>query len=81
MDFLNAAFVDTVITSGKGKVIPVNQNDFQSKHNNIFNNVKFATCFCYSNHHQADISVHGLRSVLTVWSPYCLHLLCRISDI
>jgi hypothetical protein len=32
---------------------------FSQKHN-IFNNVKFATtCFGYSNHHQADISVHG----------------------
>jgi len=28
--------------------------------NNIFNNVKFATCFSYSNHHQADISVYNL---------------------
>jgi len=27
----------------------------QSKHCNIFNNVQFATCFDYSNHHQADI--------------------------
>jgi hypothetical protein len=25
----------------------------------ILNNVRFATCFGYSNHHQADISVHG----------------------
>jgi hypothetical protein len=32
---------------------------FSPKHNSIFNNVKFATCFGYSNHHQADISVHG----------------------
>jgi len=31
----------------------------QSKHNNIFNNVKYATCFGYSNHHLAGISVHG----------------------
>jgi hypothetical protein len=30
-----------------------------SKHNNLFNSVKFASCFGYSNHHQADISVHG----------------------
>ena len=36
-----------------------NLNVVQSKHNNIFNNVKFATCFGYSSHHQADISVHG----------------------
>jgi hypothetical protein len=32
---------------------------FSPEHNNIFNNVKFATCFSYSNYHQADISVHG----------------------
>jgi len=32
---------------------------FSQNHNNIFNNVKFATCFGYSNHHQADISVYG----------------------
>jgi hypothetical protein len=31
----------------------------QSKHKIIFNNVQFATCFGYSNHHQANISVHG----------------------
>jgi hypothetical protein len=31
----------------------------QSKHNNIFNNVKLPTSFGYSNHHQADISVHA----------------------
>jgi hypothetical protein len=36
-----------------------NKKVVQSKHNNIFNNVKFATCFSYSNHHQADISVPG----------------------
>ena len=36
-----------------------NYNIVQSKHNNIYNDVKFATCFGYSNHHQADISVHG----------------------
>ena len=55
-------------------------NVAQSKHNNIFNNVKFATCFGYSNHHQADISVRGHDMFsATVWNPYCLHLLCRIS--
>ena len=31
----------------------------QSKHNVVFNNMKFATCFGYSNRHQAEISVHG----------------------
>jgi len=36
-----------------------NQKVVQSKHNNILNNVQFATCFGYSNHHQVDISLHG----------------------
>jgi len=36
-----------------------NINVIQSKHNNMFNNVKFTTCFGYSNHHQVYISVHG----------------------
>ena len=41
---------------------------FSQKHNNIFKNVKFATCFGYSNPHQADISVHGHDLVsATVW--------------
>ena len=34
-------------------------NVLQSKHNDTFNNVQLATCFGYSNHHQADISVYG----------------------
>jgi hypothetical protein len=33
---------------------------FSQKRKNIFNNVKFATCFDYSNHHQADISAYIL---------------------
>jgi hypothetical protein len=33
-----------------------NCNVVQSKHNNIFNSVQLATCFSYSNHHQADVS-------------------------
>jgi hypothetical protein len=37
----------------------LNKMSFSQKHNNIFNNVKFAACFGYSNHHQVDISVHG----------------------
>jgi hypothetical protein len=47
-----------------------NSNIVQSKHNNIFNNVKFATCFGYTNHNQADISVHvhDMFSA-TVWDP------------
>jgi len=43
-----------------------------SKHNNIFNNVKFATCFGYSNHHQADISVHGHD----LFSAYSMGYIC-----
>jgi len=35
-----------------------NYNVVQSKHNNIFNTVQLATCFSYSNHHQADVSEH-----------------------
>ena len=54
----------------------VHSNVAQSKHNNIFNNVKFSTCFGNSSHHQADISVHGYDMlIVTVWDPYCLHLL------
>jgi hypothetical protein len=35
-----------------------------------------------SNHHQTDISVHGHDMFsATVWDPYCLYLLCRISSI
>jgi len=56
------------------EVIPLccstKQNILQSKHNNIFNYVKFATCFVYSNQHQADISVHGHGMFsATVWDP------------
>jgi hypothetical protein len=38
-------------------------DDARSSERQIFNNVKFATCFGYSNHHQADISVHVLMVV------------------
>jgi len=45
----------------------------QPKHNNTFNNVTFATSFGYSNHHQADISVHGHDMFsATVWDPTLL---------
>jgi hypothetical protein len=40
-------------------LISANLNVVQTKHNNIFNNVNFSTCFGYRNHHQADISVQG----------------------
>jgi len=54
------------------------KKSFSQKHNNILSNVKFATCFVYSNHYQADISVHGHNMFsATVWDPYCLHLLCK----
>ena len=40
----------------------------ESKHNNIFSTVQFATCLGYSNHHQADIAVHGHGMFsATVW--------------
>jgi len=39
----------------------------QSKHNYTFNNVKFAICFGYSKHQQADISVHG-RNMFSAYS-------------
>jgi hypothetical protein len=35
-----------------------NYNVAQSKHNNIFNNVKLLHAAVTSNHHQADILVH-----------------------
>ena len=51
-------------------VYSININIVQSKHNNIFNNVKFATCFGHSNRHHADISVHGHDMFsATVWDP------------
>ena len=47
-------------TTNNSQLTPItNWKVVQSKHNNVSNNVKFATCFGYSNHHQADISVHG----------------------
>ena len=46
----------------------INKNIVQPKQKNIFNYVKFATCLGYSNHHQADISVHGHDMFsATVW--------------
>jgi hypothetical protein len=36
-----------------------NSNIVQLKHNNIFNNVKLLHVSVTSDHHQADISVHG----------------------
>jgi len=48
----------------------INQKVVQSKHNNIFNNVKFATYFGYSNRYQADFSVRGHDMFsATVWDP------------
>ena len=45
-------------------------NVVQSKHNIIFNNVQFPTCFGSSNHRQADISVHGHDMFSArVWDP------------
>ena len=34
-------------------------HDARSAEPQTFSNVQLATCFGYSNHHQADISVHG----------------------
>ena len=39
--------------------LSTNWNVIQSKHNNIFNNVKLLHVSVTSNHNQADISVHG----------------------
>ena len=47
-----------------------NQNIVQSKHNNIFNNVKLLHVSVTSNHYQADILVHGNDMFsATVWDP------------
>ena len=53
----------------------------QSKHKNIFNNVKFATCFGHSNHHQADISVHvhGMFSAYSMGHfSTCRYMACSV---
>ena len=41
-----------------------------------FNNVQFATCFGYINHHQADSSVHG-RDMFTAYSVRSI--LCTVA--
>jgi len=41
---------------------------FSQKRNNIFNNVKLLHISVTSNHHQADISVHGHNK----FSPYSM---------
>jgi len=46
-----------------------NLNIVQSKHNNVFNNVMLVHVSVTSNHHQADISVHGHDMFgATVWA-------------
>jgi len=53
----------------------INKNVVQPKHKNILNNVKFATYFGYSNHNQADISVHGhdMFSAYSMGSDISVH--------
>jgi hypothetical protein len=57
---------------------PVTNNIVQSKHNNIFNNVKLLHVSGTINHHQADISING-HDVFTaiVWDPILLTFAVR----
>jgi len=50
----------------------INQKLVQSKTQQYIQQCKIATCFRYSNHHQADISVHG-HDMFSAYSmdPYC----------
>jgi hypothetical protein len=66
----NAVFREVLQKFYRDSTYFQNQNIDQSKHNNIFSNVKLLQVSVRSNHHQADISVHGHDTFsATVWDP------------